>query len=117
MKKAALALLTLVAVTCLAQVKKGQSPFEKYRQSTVNELELRKTKFDVAAIRASLQPTQLPVGVGAPYIYGETAEGKLVIQVDVWSSDLPQTVDGRKDVLMQAVAVSMAVLGHMPFTR
>ena len=106
MKKTTLVLLTLIAVTSLAQVKKEASPFEKYRQSSVNELEFRKTKFDVSSLRFSLQPTQLPKGVGAPYVEGETVEGKLVIEVHVWSSDLPQTVDGRKDAMMQAVAVA-----------
>jgi hypothetical protein len=112
MKKTALVLLAMIAVTALAQVKKEQSPFDKYRQSTVSEFEFRKTKFEVAAIRASLQPTPLPNGVGAPHIEGETAEGKLVIQVDVWASDLPQTIDGRKDVLMQAVGVSLAAWSY-----
>jgi len=93
-------------MTSLAQVKKETSPFAKYRQSSVNELEFRKTKFDVAAIRASLQPTPLPNGVGAPHVEGETADGKLRIQVDVWSSDLPQTVDARKVAMMQAVGVA-----------
>jgi len=79
MKKTAIVLAALIAATCLAQVKRDSSPFAKYRQSSVNELEFRKTLFDVAAIRSSLQPTPLPNGFGPPHIVGETAAGKLVI--------------------------------------
>jgi hypothetical protein len=104
----AAALFLVLSAIAEGQVKKQGSPFEKYRQSSVNELELRKAKFDVAAIRLSMQPSPLPNGVGAPFIYGETAEGKLVIEVAVYSSDLPQTVDGRKDAMMQAVGVARA---------
>lgn len=99
-----------LAVVLPAQVKKQSSPFEQYRQSTVNELVFRETQFDVASIRASIQPTPLPKGLGAPFIQGENAEGKLVIQVQVYSSDLPQTVDGRKDAMMQAVGTARAAL-------
>jgi hypothetical protein len=105
--------LTLVlAVIAVGQVKKQDSPFEKYRQSSVNELEFRKAKFDVASVRLSIQPTPLPNGLGAPFIQGETAEGKLIIEVTVYSGDLPQTVDGRKDAMMEAVGVSRAAFGY-----
>jgi hypothetical protein len=103
--------LALSAV-CVAQVNKEVSPFERYRQSTVNELEFRKIKFDVASIRLSLQPTPLPNGLGAPFVEGEAANGKLIVQVNVYSSDLPQTVDARKDAMWQAVNVSHAAFSY-----
>lgn len=108
MKRTVLALVALIAVTCLAQVKKDASPFEKYRQSSVNELEFRKLQFQVEAMRLSLQPAPMPAGLGVPHITGQTADGKLLIEVDVRGSDLPQTVDARKDALMEAVGRSMA---------
>ncbi len=98
----------LVSVISVAQVKKQSSPFDKYRQSTVNELEFRKLQFQVEAMRLSLQPTPLPRGLGVPHIVGETPNGKLLIEVDVYASDLPQTVDTRKDAMMEAVGTSMA---------
>jgi hypothetical protein len=104
--------MAALAAVSAAQVKKSASPFEKYRQSSVNEFEFRKTKFDVASVRLSLQPTPLPNGLGAPFIEGETVGGKLVIEVEVYSSDLPQTVDGRKDAMMQAVGVARAASSY-----
>jgi hypothetical protein len=53
----------VLSALCVAHENKKASPFERYRESTVNELEFRKTKFDVAAMRASLQPTPLPSGL------------------------------------------------------
>lgn len=47
-------------------------------------------------------------GLGAPYIEGQNADGKLIIEVVVYTSDLPQTVDGRKEAMLQAVGVARA---------
>jgi hypothetical protein len=47
-------LVLLSAATALGQVKKEPSPFERYRQSTVNELAFRKLQFEVEALRQSL---------------------------------------------------------------
>ncbi|SRR6266403_156515 len=105
-------LVLVLSAVCVAQVKREASPFEKYRQSTVNELEFRKLKFDAASIRASIQPTPLPNGLGAPFIEGETVEGKLLIEVEVHSSELPQTVDGRKDAMMEAVTAARKGFGY-----
>ncbi len=58
-----LVFLVLSAIS-VAQVKKQSSPFDKYRQSTVNELEFRKLQFQVETMRLSLQPTPLPSGLG-----------------------------------------------------
>ena len=101
-------LFSLMAAISVAQVKKQVSPFDKYRQSAVNELEFRKLQFQVEAMRMSLQPTPSPRGLGVPHIVGETGGGKLLIEVQVYSSDLPQSVDGRKDAMMEAVNRSMA---------
>jgi hypothetical protein len=100
----------IVATIAVAQVKKQNSPFDKYRSSTVNELEFRKLQFQVEAMRLSLQPTPVPSGLGVPHIVGETVEGKLLIEVEVYGSDLPQTVAGRKDAMMESVGRSMAGL-------
>src|SRR5208283_949560 len=100
-------LFLMFTVISFAQVKKQSSPFEKYRNSSVNELELRKLQFQVESMRLSLQPTPMPIGLGIPHIIGETAEGKLVIQVDAYGSDLPQTVDARKVAMMEAVDRAM----------
>jgi len=89
-------------------MKKQGSPFDKYRQSTVNELEFRKLQFQVESMRLSLQPTPVPSGLGVPHIVGETTSGKLLIEVEVYASDLPQTVEARKDAMMEAVGRSMA---------
>jgi hypothetical protein len=101
------ALFLVLAAISVAQVKKQSNPFEKYRNSSVNELELRKLQFQVESMRLSLQPTPMPNGLGVPHVIGETTDGKLMIQVDVYSSDLPQTVDARKDVMMEAVGRAM----------
>ena len=113
MKKPSLAvsvLLTMMFLSAIAwaQVKKETSPFEKYRQSAVNQLAFRKLQFQVEALRQSLQPTPLPAGVGVPHIVGERADGKLVIEVEVHGSDLPQTLDARKSAMMEAVGTSLA---------
>jgi hypothetical protein len=97
----------LSAIT-LAQVKNQGSPFDKYRQSTVNGLDFCKLQFQVGSMRLSLQPTPLPNGFGIPHIVGETSSGKLLIEVDVYGSDLPQTIEARKDAMMEAVSRSMA---------
>lgn len=102
-----LVILLLVA-TVLGQVKKEPSPFDRYRQSAVNELAFRKLQFEVESLRQSLQPTPLPAGVGVPHIVGERADGKLVIEVEVHGSDLPQTLDARKYAMMEAVGTSLA---------
>jgi hypothetical protein len=117
MKKDRLAVVGLtlalaLSVVCVAQVHKEVSPFERYRQTTVNELEFRKTKFDVASTRLSLQPTPLSKGLGVPFVEGEAPNGKLIIQVHVYASDLPQTVEGRKDAMWQAVNVSHAAFSY-----
>jgi hypothetical protein len=101
------ALFLVFAVISFAQVKKQSSPFEKYRSSSVNELEFRKLRFQVESMRLSLQPTPVPSGLGVPYIVGETTEGKLLIEVEVYGSDLPQTVEGRKDAMMESVGRAM----------
>src|ERR1700687_280843 len=96
-------LVLLLSAISVAQVKKQSSPFDKYRQSTVNELEFRKLQFQVESMRLSLQPTPVPRGLGVPHIVGETTGGKLLIEVEVYASDLPQTVEARKDAMMEAV--------------
>src|SRR5713226_3989049 len=106
MKKSSLTvsvLLLVLSAISVAQVKKQVSPFDKYRQSTVSELEFRKLQFQVESMRLSLQPTPVPGGLGVPHIVGETASGKLLIEVEVYASDLPQTVEARKDAMMEAV--------------
>ncbi len=113
MKKPSLTLLVsllflVLSTISVGQVKKQSSPFDKFKQSTVNELEFRKLQFQVESMRLSLQPTQLPRGLGVPHIVGETTSGKLLIQVEVYGSDLPQTVGARKDAMMEAVGTSMA---------
>jgi hypothetical protein len=50
--------------------------------------------------------------LGAPFIEGEAPSGKLIVQVRVYSSDLPQTVDARKDAMWQAVNVSRASFSY-----
>jgi hypothetical protein len=103
-----LSLLFLVLSTIsVGQVRKQSSPFDKYRQSTVNELALRKVQFQVESMRLSLQPTPMPNGLGVPHIIGETAQGKMVIEVEAYGSDLPPTVEGRKDAMMEAVGRAM----------
>ncbi len=107
-----LILALALSAVCVARVNKEVSPFERYRRSSVNEFEFRKAKFDVASIRLSLQLTPLPNGLGVPFIESEAANGKLMIQVDVNSSELPQTVDARKDAMWQAVNVSRAAFSY-----
>ncbi len=101
------AMLLFVAVS-FGQVKQQTSPFDRYRQSTANELEFRKAKFDIAALRISLIPGSFLYHFTAPYVDGETAKGKLVIQVEVSSTELPSTVNGRKEAMMEAVNVARA---------
>jgi len=99
----------LLSAISFAQTKAQNSPFEKYKKSTTSEFEFRKLQFQVEAMRASLPPnTPLPKGVGVPFVYGETSDGKLVIEVEVWGSDLPKDVDARKESMYQAIVVSTA---------
>lgn len=98
-------------------MKKQSAPFEKYRQATVSELEFRKLEFQVESTRLSLQPTPLPIGLGVPHIVGETASGKLLIEVDVYGSDLAQAVQERKNELMEAVGRSMAAFSFAFYTQ
>jgi hypothetical protein len=58
-------------------------------------------------MRLSLQPTPAPAGLGVPHIVGETAQGKLLIEVEVYGSDLPPTVEARKDTMMEVVGRAM----------
>jgi hypothetical protein len=111
-----LILALVVSVACVAQVNRETSPYERYQKSTVNEFEFRKTKFDVAAMRLSFRPA-LPSGLGIPFVEGETAAGKLVIQVEVYSSALPQTVDARKDAMMEAVGTARAAFSCIHGSR
>lgn len=101
-------LFLVLGTISVAQVKKQGSPFDKYRSSSVNELEFRKLQFQVESMRLSIQPTPVPSGLGVPHVIGETTNGKLVIEVEVYGSDLPQTVEARKDAMMEAVGRSMA---------
>jgi len=71
-------------------------------------LNLERRSFDIAALRISLNPGSFLYHLTAPYVEGETAEGKLVIQVEVSSTELPATVNGRKAALMEAVNVTRA---------
>jgi hypothetical protein len=100
----------------LAQMKKQGSPFDKYRQSTVNELEFRKLQFQVESMRLSLQPTPLPSCLGVPHIVGETTSGKLLIEVEAYGSDLPQTVEGRKGAMMESVGRSIGGFSYAFYT-
>ena len=103
------AAILLLSVICFAQTKVQNSPFEKYKRSTTNEFEFRKLQFQVEAMRASLPPnTPLPNGIGIPFVYGETADGKLVIEVEVWGSGLPKDRDARKEAMYRAIVVSTA---------
>jgi hypothetical protein len=106
----------ILSAISVAQVKKQDSPFDKYRQSTVNELEFRKLQFQVESMRLSLQPTPLPSGLGVPHIVGETTSGKLLIEVEAYGGDLPQTVEGRKSAMMESVGRSMAGFSYAFYT-
>jgi len=88
-----------------AQGKKEVSPFEKYLHSGANELAVRKIRFDMSALRQSI-PFQK--GIGFPTIEGISDDGKLIIQVEVLSSQLPRTIDARKEALNEAVGVAMS---------
>jgi len=99
-----LTLLLALSVPLFAQTAREASPFDKYRQPAVSELDFRKVKFDVACIRAAIQQRSLLAsGFSAPQVEGETVDGKLLIQVQVYSSELPQTVEKRKETMMEAV--------------
>jgi hypothetical protein len=100
--------VSVLATIAVAQVNTQPSPFDRYRQSTVNELEFRKLQFQVESMRLSLQPTPVPAALGVPRIVGETPKGKLLIEVEVYGSDLPQTVEERKNAMMESVGRSMA---------
>jgi hypothetical protein len=114
MKKQSVMVLALVfalapSAVSVAQSPKESSPFDRYRQATVNELEFRKLRFDVACLNKVLQERSLlSSGFSAPQVEGETPDGKLLIQVDVWSSELPATVDARKQGMMGAVELARA---------
>ena len=89
------------------QTKKSSTPFDSYRQNPASELSVRETKFDVAALYGTMQPEN---GLTAPQIEGFTEDGKLLIQVQVYSSQMPQTVDARKEAML--TAVGNAKLGY-----
>jgi hypothetical protein len=97
-----LTLTLLLLIVPVWQGTKRGSPFDKYRQSTVNELEFRKLQFQVEAVRLSLQPAPMPVGIGVPHIVGERSDGKLLVEVEVYASDLPQSIEARRDAMMEA---------------
>ena len=87
-----------------AQYKKPTTPFDSYRQNAASELSLREVKFDVAAIHAFLAQKQLlQNGLCPPQIEGLAEDGKLLIDVMVYSSELPSTVDARKEAMLATV--------------
>src|SRR5262249_14643010 len=92
--------ITLSAVSLALQIRKEPSPFDKYRQSSVNELALRQAMFNVASVRLRA-PDQN--GIAIPFILGATSDGRMLIHVDVRSSQLPAAADQRKNVLLDVV--------------
>jgi hypothetical protein len=101
--------LTLSAISVAMQTKKAVSPFDKYRQTTANDLTIRWLKLDVAALQKRVSPEN---GIVVPVVQGISEDGKLVIQVDVYSSELPKTVDGRKEAMLSAVGVALAAFSY-----
>jgi len=97
--------VTLSAVSVALQIKKAVSPFDKYRQSTANELALRIAMFDVAALQ---QRVPYENGILVPKVEGFSEDGKLVIEVDVSSDQLPKTVEARKEAMLEALGVARA---------
>jgi hypothetical protein len=97
--------VTLSAAFAASQAKKEPSPFEKYLQSSVNELAVRKIAFNVAALQERV-PYQN--GILVPFVEGLARDGKLIITVHVSSNQLPRTVDARKNAMLDAVGIAMA---------
>jgi hypothetical protein len=101
--------VALFAIHSGAQVKKPVTPFDSYRQNTANELSVREVKFDIAAIHAFIAQRQLlQNGFCPPQIEGLATDGKLQIEVMVYSSELPKTVDARRDAMLVAVNLAKA---------
>ena len=89
--------IVLSAASLWTQVKKSSNPFDSYRGRPASELSVRETAFNNAAILQAIAPEN---GLTAPQIEGFAEDGKLVIQAQVYSSQMPQTVDARKKTML-----------------
>jgi hypothetical protein len=97
--------IALSAVSLALQIRKEPFPFDRYRQSSASELALRKAMFNIAAVRLRVPDEN---GIAVPFIEGDTPDGKILIHVDVRSSQLPTSADQRKDALLEVVGQARA---------
>ena len=110
--------IALSAASLWTQVKKPPNPFDSYRKVPASELSLREMKFDIAAIHALLAQRQLlQNGFCPPQIDGFAEDGKLQIEVLVYSTELPKTVDARKEAMLATVNMAKAAYSAAFGTR